>query len=229
MRRALLILGLLTLAALWWGPLPQLARGAFFAHMMMHMGVVAVAAPLVALGIAGEWFDPVRKAPWLFAPIPASILELIVVWSWHAPGLHSAARQSTIGLVAEQGTFMFSGFILWLAAFGGDRPRDANRSGAGVIGLLLTSMHMTLLGALLALAPRPLYHAEGILARVRDLAALCLPPGLLTRGSATLEPLQDQHLGGAIMILVGGLSYLLGGLWLMRGLLIRPAESGEPG
>ena len=60
MRRALLITGLVTLAATWLGPLPQLAERAFFAHMTMHMGVVAVAAPLIALGIAATQFDPVR-------------------------------------------------------------------------------------------------------------------------------------------------------------------------
>jgi cytochrome c oxidase assembly factor CtaG len=37
MRRALLIFGLLMLAAVWLGPLPQLARQAFCAHMIMHM------------------------------------------------------------------------------------------------------------------------------------------------------------------------------------------------
>ena len=40
MRTGSLILGLLVLAAVWFGPLPQLARQAFFAHMAMHMGVV---------------------------------------------------------------------------------------------------------------------------------------------------------------------------------------------
>ena len=42
MRRALPILGLLTLAAAWLGPLPELAGRAFFAHMTMHMCVVAL-------------------------------------------------------------------------------------------------------------------------------------------------------------------------------------------
>lgn len=199
MRRALLILGALTLAASWLGPLPGLARNAFFAHMTMHMAVVAVAAPLLALGIAGSRLDPVRRAPRLFAPIPASLLELAVVWAWHAPSLHHAARHSTAGLIAEQGTFLLSGLLVWLSAFGGDPERRMDRNAAGVIGLLLTSMHMTLLGALLALAPRPLYaHAHGLFG---------------------LTSLEDQHLGGAIMLLAGGLSYLLGGLWLMAGLL----------
>ncbi len=204
MRRVFLLSGGLALAAVWLGPLPELARSAFWAHMTMHMGVVAVAAPLLSLGLAGGRHDPVRKAPRLFAPVPASVLELIVVWAWHAPALHHAARHGVAGLVLEQGTFLLSGLFVWLAAFGGDRSRGGNRTAAGVVGLLLTSMHMTLLGALLAMATRPLYtHAHG-------------PSGL--------TPLEDQHLGGAIMLLVGGISYLLGGLWLTVGLL-RPSKS----
>ena len=208
MRRALLVCGLLTLAAVWLGPLPQLAPQAFWAHMTLHMGVVAVAAPLLALGIAGGRLDPVRQAPGLFAPIPASVLELVVVWAWHAPALHQAARHGTAALVAEQGMFLLAGLLVWLSAFGGDAGRGGNRTAAGVVGLLLTAMHMTLLGALLALTPRPLYaHIDGF---------------------AGLTPLEDHHLGGAIMLLGGGVSYLLGGLWLAARLLRGPQlEPGE--
>jgi putative membrane protein len=38
-------------------------------------------------------------------------------------------------------------------------------------------------------------------------------------GVAGLTALDDQHLGGATMLLVGGLSYLIGGLWLTARLL----------
>ena len=208
MRRTLLVCGLLTLAAVWLGPLPQLAPQAFWAHMALHMGVVAVAAPLLALGVAGGRLDPVRKAPGLFAPIPASVLELVVVWAWHAPALHQAARHGMAGLVAEQGMFLLAGLLVWLSAFGGVPWRCGNRTAAGVVGLLLTAMHMTLLGALLALTPRPLYaHVDGF---------------------AGLTPLEDHHLGGAIMLFGGGISYLLGGLWLTAGLLRDPElEPGE--
>lgn len=199
MQRILLIIGFVTLAAVWFGPLPHLAERAFFAHMTMHMIVVAVSAPLLAIGIAGGRFDPARKAPRLFAPIPASLLELIVVWVWHAPALHHAARHSTAILIIEQGMFLAGGLLVWLSAFGGNILYRVSRNAAGVIGLLLTSMHMTLLGALLALTPRTLYsHVESV---------------------EGLEPLADQHLGGAIMLLVGGISYLAGGLWLTAGLL----------
>ncbi len=201
MRRALLITGLVTLAAAWLGPLPQLAERAFFAHMTMHMAVVAVASPLIALGIAETKFDPVRYFPSLYSPIPVSVLELCVVWAWHAPALHHAARHQTAALVIEQAMFLLCGLLMWLSAFGVDDRQDGSRSrrAAGVVGLLLTSMHMTLLGALLALAPRPLYaHAEAF---------------------SGLTPIEDQHLGGAIMLIAGGVAYLAGGLWLTGGLM----------
>jgi putative membrane protein len=202
MNRAALIIGLLALAAVWLTPLPRLAGQSFSAHMTMHMEVVAVASPLIALALTGGRFDPAIKAPRWFAPIPASIVELAVVWAWHAPALHHAARHTTAGLIAEQGTFLLSGLFVWLSAFGGrqkNNERDTARAAAGIVALLLTSMHMTLLGALLALTPRPLYsHAAH---------------------SAWLTPLEDQQLGGAIMLTVGGVAYLTGGLWLTTRLL----------
>ncbi len=206
MRLAFLSLGCITLIAMW-VLLPLLAPQSFYVHMTMHMGVVAVAAPLLALGLAGGRFDPVRRAPRVFAPIPISLLELVVVWAWHAPGLHHAARHEIVALFAEQSMFLLCGLMLWLSAFGGVWPRDANRAGAGVIGLLLTMMHMVLLGALLALSPRPLYEHSA--------------------EHSMLSPLQDQHLGGVIMILGGGVSYLLGGLWLTVQLLRN--QNVEPG
>jgi putative membrane protein len=204
----LLVLGFLLLAAIWLGPLPELAQRAFYAHMAMHMGVVAVAAPLIALGAAGGPLDPVRRFPQLFSPIPASVVELAVVWGWHAPALHQAARHEALALATEQSMFLLSGVLVWISAFAGRSGGDGNRTAAGIIALLLTSMHMTLLGALLALAPRPLYsHAQGF---------------------AGLTALEDQHLGGAIMLLVGGVAYLLGGLWLTAGLLrVRVQQRGE--
>jgi putative membrane protein len=200
MHTAFLIAAVAVLGIAWLGPLPELARQSFTAHMTMHMAVVAVAAPLMALAVSGGQIDPARAMPRLFAPIAASMIELVVVWAWHVPALHHAARHQTGALVLEQGSFLLAGLLLWIAAFGGTREQHRLRAGAGVVALLFTSMHMTLLGALFALANRPLFqHAA--------------------TETAIVSALTDQHLGGAIMLLVGGASYLAGGLWLTGGML----------
>ncbi|WP_182866852.1 cytochrome c oxidase assembly protein [Stieleria mannarensis] len=199
MRLFLWNLGWMVLAAAWLGPLPGLARSSFAAHMTLHMLIVAIAAPLLSIAAAGLRYDPVKKVPALFSPIPASVGELVIVWAWHGPGLHHWARHDLLGFVVEQSTFLAAGVWVWLSAFGGERPRSRGRSAAGVVGLLLTSMHMTLLGALLALSPRLLFqHPHGL---------------------SGLSPLEDQHLGGAIMLVVGGIVYLAGGLVLTGDLL----------
>lgn len=209
MRALLLSLGLLTLAGLWLGPLPRLAQHTFWAHMTLHMGLVAVAAPLLALAVAGGVRDPVRRAPALFPPIPLAMLELVVVWAWHAPGPHQAARHTAVGFVAEQASFLAAGGLVWLSAFGGAPRYREDRYATGIAALLLTSTHMTLLGALIALSPRALYPRHG--------------------HTTGLTALEDQHLGGAIMLLVGGAAYLAGGLGLTAALVRsrrKPTQEG---
>lgn len=196
-------LGLLTLLVAWAGPLPALAERYFSAHMTMHMAVVAVAAPLLALGLGETQFVQSRAIP---AAIPASCIELLVVWIWHSPALHHAARESLWVLAAEQTLFLVSASVVWIASFATSRGPG---SGAGVIALLLTSMHMTLLGALFGLSSRALYPH-------------------VTEGPWDMTPLDDQHLGGAIMLAVGGLSYLLGGLTLSSRLLGGHLAAGNP-
>jgi len=195
-------LGWGVLAAAWFGPLPSLAAISFTAHMTLHMSVVAIASPLLSLGIAGTRHDPVNRFPRFFSAIPASIGELVIVWAWHSPGLHHVARHTGSGFVVEQAFFLFSGVWIWLSAFGGTLPRRRQRCVSGVLGLLLTSVHMTLLGALLTLSQRQLFHHRS--------------------GGFGLSPLADQQLGGAVMLVVGGAAFLIGGLVLTGRLLQSP-------
>lgn len=193
------LIGLSVLAFCWLGPLPGLAIESFSAHMLMHVLVIALAAPLIAVGLGAVGFDIGRRFGWLSSPVFASLIELVVVWAWHTPRLHHLARMHHPLLAFEQFSYLLVGLLIWLTALGGP-TQDRERVGAGVAGLLLTSMHMTLLGVLLATAGRPLF------------AHTALP-------WFGLSVLQDQQVGGVIMLVFGGVAYLAGALYLLTLLL----------
>jgi putative membrane protein len=193
------LVGLGVLAFCWLGPLPHLANDSFSAHMLMHVLVIALAAPLIAVGLGAAGLDFNWRFGWLSSPVFASLIELVVVWAWHTPRLHHLARMHDPLLVVEQLSYLLVGLLIWLTALGGPR-QDRERVGAGIAGLLLTSMHMTLLGVLLTTANRPLFaHA--------------------TSAWFGLSALQDQQVGGVIMLVFGGVAYLVGALYLLTLLL----------
>lgn len=197
MKHSSLSAGILVLAVVWLGPLLGPWRESFSAGMVAHMGVVAVAAPLIALGLPASWrFGSSMPAA---LPVVASLLELFAVWGWHAPAMRAAAEASMAVTVAEQVSFLLVGVLLWSTSFAA--PGERMHAASGAAALLLTSIHMTLLGALLALSPRPLYGA-----------------GDVTCFGIVLDAGQDQQLGGVVMLAVGSVVYLAGGLLLVSRL-----------
>lgn len=190
------LLGLLLLAVLGVLFLASFGERSFTTHMVIHMGSVAVAAPLIAYGLRDTRLDPLPGTHRV-SPMLASFIELVVVWFWHFPAFRASADASLILSLVEQASFLVAGVLLWHACL---RPKDGRL--AGTAGLLFTSMHMTLLGVLLALAPRPLY-GDG------DITCFGIP----------LSAAADQQIGGVVMLMVGALAYLLGGILLLAGVL----------
>ncbi len=205
MKLVILLSGSAVLAASW--ALAAAAHAGMTGHMAAHMAAVAIAAPLIAHGIAGARFDPAARWPCIVAPLPMSIIELLVVWGWHVPAARALASSNAAGLVLEQAMFFLAGLLLWSACLGTRDAGSSARRAAGIVALLLTTMHMTLLGVLIALAPRTLFDTAGF--------------SLL---GAVLPPLQDQQIGGVVMLVVGGGSYLFGGLALLLRLLRDDAQ-----
>lgn len=199
----LVVAAVLVLFACVW-PLPRTGMPPFSLHMVQHMVVVAMVAPLIALGVAGSRVDPARIAPRIVSPIPASMVEMVAVWTWHAPALHHWARHSTTAFALEQATFLCAGVALWSSALGGSAELRQRRVFASIAGLLLTFMHMTLLGALLALTARDLYGHGG---------------------HESLSPVVDQQLGGAIMIVMSAFAYLAGVLGLVAHAWLRRSRA----
>tara|TARA_R110002020_G_scaffold50864_4_gene144171 strand:+ start:12543 stop:13178 length:636 start_codon:yes stop_codon:yes gene_type:complete len=208
MKKAALVAGLLLLAVLWLGILAFGERDSFSIHMIVHMGVVSGAAPLIALGLSGSRHDLTIRWPW-FTPVLASMVELVAVWGWHLPAARALAEASWLVTALEQASFLAAGVLLWLSCLGGALDGREGRRLAGTFGLLFTSMHMTLLGALLALSPRPLYGSA-------DVSCFGVP----------LSAAVDQQAGGVVMLLVGAIVYLLGGVTLLATTLEPSTPSG---
>lgn len=192
-RWPLLVAGAALCLAAWYAPLHALGLGHFSAHMLRHMLVVAIASALIAAAL------PDLGARMPLSPLAATLIEFLVVWGWHLPVLHDAARASTPAYVVEQFLFLAAGLLVWASVL------QPGRQLAGAGGLLLTSMHMTLLGALITLSPRLLYGLHG-------------------EGAAALA---DQQLGGMIMLAIGTPVYLIAGLALIASALRDDRHSGE--
>jgi len=207
-RKLAFLAGVGLLAIVWGGPLFAMAGRSFAAHMLMHMAVVAVAAPLIGHGLGGLAGRFALPAGLLAFPLLASLLELVVIWAWHTPRLHELARTSPLARVGEQVAFLIVATLVWGSAFR-TRIGDAGASRlAGAGALFFTGMHMTMLGVILTLAPNPICTAP-----------VTPPFGLSAMG--------DQQLGGVLMLGVGGLVYTAAGLALVARVLSQPTGSRE--
>lgn len=185
------ILGAALLAAVWLSPLPDYTAGSIIIHMGLHLIVIAVAPALLGPRL------PVRPGP--FGLVVVLLVEMVVVWAWHAPAAHLWARLSGVGQALEQASFLAAGLLVWAAA------RSAGRYG-GALVLFGTVMHMTLLGALIGLAPRPIY-------------------GALCAGWFGLTAIEEQQVAGALMAVAGGAIYLVGALLRLAPDLAEPEGS----
>jgi putative membrane protein len=188
LRHLSLAAGLVVLVALWLGPLVPLARTAFSPHMLLHLGIVVVAAPLLAPTLAARLRSPTSFGDALRWYLLAAAFEMLAVWAWHIPLLHDAAGRSFGLFVLEQASFLAGGLALWTAAF---TARNRQAAGAAAIALFSTFTHMSMFGLILTLAPRLLYDPD------------------LCQGAFGLDRLDDQHLGGILMAIGGGLPYLV--------------------
>ena len=211
-------IGWIALAVALVSPLHALGETLFSAHMAQHELLMAVAAPLLVLGrpalaflwglpvgwrrAAGRWaaVPPVRAA-WSFVTLPsiAWLLHAVAIWAWHAPGLYDEALTSDPVHALQHASFLGSALLFWWALIHGRNSRL--RYGASIIYVFTTAVHTTALGAVLALAPRPLY------------------PAYSATAAWGLTPLEDQQLAGLIMWVPAGIAYLVAALAFMTGWL----------
>ena len=215
--------GLLALVVALVSPLDALSASLFSAHMVQHLLLVAVAAPLLALGgllppLLWAWPRPARLAMVrararaqpvvrvthvLGRPPVAFGLHSLALWVWHAPALYEGALRNSLLHATEHLVLLGTGLLFWSAACAG-LTRAGRGLGASVLYVFGLGAQCTGLGALIALAPRPWYSFYAG-----------------TSAAWGLSPLDDQVLAGAIMWVPAGLVYLVFALVLL-GAWLRP-------
>jgi cytochrome c oxidase assembly factor CtaG len=210
--------GWLSLAGALVSPLHWLGEHLFTFHMIEHEILMAVSAPLLVLARPigtllwslprsgrvsfGRLFrHPAVSVPWrwLTAGRNATLVHGLAIWAWHAPGLFDAALGNVVFHRLQHLSFLATAVLFWWSVL--------RRSNAGVAAwhVFITMLHTSVLGALMALAPRVVYDAQTAAA-----------------ASWGLTPLEDQQLAGIIMWVPAGTVYA-GAALALTALWIRHA------
>lgn len=209
-RGMLFIAGWLVLAGALVTPLHAAGERSFAAHMLEHELLMLAAAPLLVLsrplGVALWAWPPGMRAgfvafgrgiggAWrlLTAPVVATGLQAIALWSWHAPRLFDLALAHDGWHVVQHLCFLGSALLFWWAMLCG---RGSSRLGVAIGCLFFTAIVSGALGALMAFSSSPWY--AGYAASGRD--------------AFGLTPAEDQQLAGLLMWVPGGLVHAGAGL-----------------
>jgi cytochrome c oxidase assembly factor CtaG len=194
-------------------PLDALSDALASAHMVQHILLLLVAAPLLALSAPSGALlrgSPlvVRRASvrWrrlarsnlriLRHPATVWLLHVGTLWFWHAAVPYNAALENEFLHVLEHTSFLVTALLFWHVVIG-IRGADRVSNGFGVLLIFAMAMQSVFLSALLTFARAPWY-----------------PRYATTTTPWNLEPLADQQLAGVIMWIPAGLVYLTAALTL---------------
>ncbi len=197
-------------------------HGSLTAHMVQHVLLLVVAAPLLAMGAPlptmlwalperrreralGLWRASVQShaRTWTLWVSAALVAQSVVMLAWHAPFLYEAALSHEVLHVLQHGSYLATATVFWWAVGLG----ATGKHGGAVLVLFVAALPGTVLGAGLTLAGTPWYD---------------LYPSL-----------SDQQLAGVVMWGFAGLAYVLAaacvfGSWLAGLERETPARPFEP-
>lgn len=207
-------------------PLDAAGEVLFSAHMVQHLVLVLVAAPLLVLGAPERvalWAFPLaarrRLGSWghavagvlgpLLRPGPAVAVTTASLWLWHVPVLYDLAIEHEGLHVVEHMAFVLTALLFWWTLLRIRTARADRDNGGRLLALFAMVLQGSLLGALITFAAAPLYDAHR-----------------LTPRAWGVEPLVDQQLAGLIMWVPPASLYLGVAGWLLLRLL-GSAEEGR--
>jgi cytochrome c oxidase assembly factor CtaG len=176
-------------------PLGELLEERLSTHMVQHLVLMLVAAPLLAFAAPGQPLlaglpRAVRRPlvrlghrlhlDGLLGPHLAWVAYVLALWGWHLPAAYDAALRSETTHELEHATFLLTAWLFWwhLATVGRRRLRGI----PATLYLVASIPPGAALGAVLTFPNHPLYPTQAALA-----------------AASGVNPLHDQRLAGLVM------------------------------
>ena len=207
-RTWLFMAGLVAIAVALTSPVEAYEGLLFSVHMIQHMLLELVAAPLLLAGapitLALRVSSPrVRRG--LLAvlqsrvvhvisfPVIAWVLFAAVNWGWHFSTLYDQALENDLLHYVQHATFLGAALLFWWPAIGADPSPWRLPHPMRLFYLFLAMPQNSFLGVALLQTSTVLY------------------PHYVTNGRTWgPSPLEDQHLGGVLMWVMGDMAFLAG-------------------
>jgi putative membrane protein len=172
----------------------------FSAHMVQHMLLAFAMPPLLLHGVPGWMLRPLLRDPrlralgrWLTRPSGAFASFNLVLVAWHLPPLYNLAMEQHPVHIVEHLMIMAASVILWWPLLSplGELPRAPYP--VQMLYIFVVGLPMVVVAIFISMADGILYPYYAAAPRIW----------------ATLTPRVDQHLGGLIMWIPGGLVFLI--------------------
>jgi putative membrane protein len=180
----------------------------FSVHMVQHMLLELVAAPLLLAGapvtLALRVSSPAVRRRLLAVlqsrvvhvisfPVIAWVLFAAVNWGWHFSTLYDQALENDLLHYLQHATFLGAALLFWWPAIGADPSPWRLPHPMRLFYLFLAMPQNSFLGVALLQTSSVLY------------------PHYVTNGRGWgPSPLEDQHLGGVLMWVMGDMAFLAG-------------------
>jgi putative membrane protein len=193
----LFMLGWLSLFIALVSPVDTLASSLLTMHMVQHLLLTLIAAPLMLAGTPRWLFRPLLRIPGalVVGRLMTSVLVCFLLYNavfglWHVPRYYEMALASEPIHILEHLTFFATAALTWWPIFSPLDELPALPPGLQVLYLFLQSLPPTILGAILTFASSPLYASY-------------------ERGPRLwgLDALTDQQLAGLLMWIPGSLVF----------------------
>ena len=180
------------------GPLHDLSDYYLFsAHMVQHLLLTLAVPPLLLVGTPGWLLRPLIANPrvasvarWLTRPTRCFAIFNVVVAVWHLPPLYNTAMEFHAIHIVQHLTFMAASVLMWWP-FLSPLPELPRLAYPGqMLYCFLMAIPMSIVAIYIAMADHILYPAYSIAPRLWG-----------------ITPMMDQHIGGLIMWIPGGLFF----------------------